>query len=110
MQQLKIQANILIPEEYCIIKKCELELLKAKTEEKTIWNMHDLEKRLSKRNEWIKEKLLYNPLFKNQLDSFNGGPVFYPTSRGESWAFLALEMQQFIETHFHTIFTNGGKC
>ncbi len=49
--------------------------------------MKDLEKRINRKSEWIKENILYPTKFKKILDTKSGGFVFYPRSKGQTWSF-----------------------
>lgn len=104
-QQLNVSINVPIPEDMVLIQKVELEELKEKILTGVYWNMKDLENRTGKKNEWLKENILYKPSFKKQLDVKNGGFVYYPQVRGEKWVFLATKMSQFLEDNFYSIFS-----
>jgi phage pi2 protein 07 len=67
--------------------------------------MKDLEKRINRKNEWIKENILYPTKFRKILDVENGGFVFYPKSKGQNWSFHASKMADFLDKNFHMIFT-----
>lgn len=104
-QQLNVTLSIPIPEDMILIKKVELEQLKEKVLIGVYWSMKDLEERTGKKNEWLKENILYKQSFKKQLDVKNrGGFVYYPQVRGEKWVFLASKMSQFLEDNFYLIF------
>lgn len=62
--------------------------------------MQQLENRINRKNEWIKENILYPAKFRKILDAENGGFVFYPRSRGQSWSFHASKMAKFLNDHF----------
>lgn len=68
--------------------------------------MKDLEKRIGKKSEWIKENILYPTRFKKILDVENGGFVYYPKTQGQSWVFQASKMTEFLDKNFHRIFRN----
>ncbi len=105
MQQLKVSLNIPIPEDSVLVKKIELEELEQMKLAGVWWSMKDLEKRTSKKSEWIKENILYQPRFKRFIDAENGGFVYYPQSQGQTWAFQAKEMAEFLEVYFSSILT-----
>lgn len=104
-QQLNINLSIPIPPDSVLIKKIELEHLKKQELSGVYWNMKDLERRTGRKAEWLKERILYKPRFKKILDAENGGFVYYPKVRGETWAFQASKMAEFLDRHFHQIFT-----
>ena len=105
MQQLEVSLMIPIPNDSVIIKKVELENLK-KTELKGIyWTMRDLEECTKRKTEWIKENILYKPKFRKVLDVDSGGFVFYPKSKGQTWAFQATKMAEFLERNFASIYS-----
>ena len=66
--------------------------------------MKDLEKKIGRKSEWIKENILYPSRFRCFLDSANGGFVFYPQTKGQSWSFQAPKMAAFLDKHFAEIF------
>lgn len=99
--KIKCKLTIEIPEEYVLIKKVELEELKEQLLAGVYWNMKDLEKRVSKKQDWIKENILYQPRFKNTLKEF----VYYPQSQGQSWSFQANKMAKFLDENFDRIFS-----
>lgn len=104
MQQLNVNLSIPIPPDKVLISKVELEELKEQSLTGVYWNMKDLEKRVNKRQEWIKENILYKPRFREVLDSENGGFVYYPKSQGQTWSFNAKRMAKFLDENFHLIF------
>lgn len=67
--------------------------------------MKDLEKRVNKKNEWIKENILYPSKIRKKLDVEPRGFVYYP-SKGATWSFQASKMAEFHEKHFKDIFLN----
>jgi len=68
------------------------------------WNMQDLERATGYSDDWLKEKILLQPRYKQILDIDNGGFVYYPERRGEKWLFIASRMEEFLEKHFRDIF------
>ncbi|RUS47685.1 DUF771 domain-containing protein [Cohnella sp. AR92] len=104
MQQLKVELMINVPSEYVLISKVELEQLKSNELIGVYWSMRDLERRTSRKCEWIKENILYPPRFRKVLDIEHGGFVFYPKSKGQAWSFQASMMADFLEKHFARIF------
>ncbi len=105
MQQLSVTLTIPIPSDSIIISKVELEELKTAKLTGVYWSMKDLENRINRRHEWIKENILYPSKFKKVLDIESGGFVFYPKSKGQTWSFQASEMAAFLEKHFKDIFS-----
>ena len=103
-QQLNVTISVPIPEEYVLIKKIELKELQQERLTGVYWSMKDLEKRINKKCEWIKENILYPSHFRKILDSENGGFVFYPKSKGQTWSFQASKMAEFLDKNFHKIF------
>ncbi|MCY8025701.1 DUF771 domain-containing protein [Bacillus sonorensis] len=104
MQQLQVSLSIPVPENMVLIQKIELEELKANELKGVYWSMKDLEKKTSKKSEWIKENILYPSRFRRLLDTEKGGFVFYPKSKGQTWSFQATKMADFLEKHFADIF------
>lgn len=107
-QQLSVQLTIPIPEDSVIISKVELQELKRNELAGVYWSMKDLEKRINRKSEWIKENILYPSRFRKILDAENGGFVFYPKSKGQTWSFQASKMTEFLDKNFHLIFKSGG--
>jgi phage pi2 protein 07 len=105
-QQLNVSLSIPIPADSILISRVELEELKKKELAGVYWNMKDLEQRTSKKSEWIKENILYPARFRKILDIENGGFVFYPKSKGQTWSFQATKMASFLDKHFSQIFKN----
>jgi len=68
------------------------------------WEMKDLEQVTGYSDDWLKEKILFQPHYKKILDLENGGFVHYPEKRGEKWMFIASRMQEFLEKYFIQIF------
>lgn len=106
MQSLTANIQIQIPSDQILIPKEEFEKLKHAELKGTYWSMKDLEKRTAKKQEWIKEKILFPTEFKKILDVENGGFVYYPQKKGQTWSFLASKMAEFLERHFYSIFSN----
>lgn len=104
MQQLNVSLAIPIPEDSVLISKVELEELKEVQLLGVYWNMTDLENRIGKKKNWIKDNVLYPPKFKKVLDIENGGFVYYPKSQGQTWSFHANKMARFLDDNFNSIF------
>lgn len=104
MQRLNVELSIDIPEEYILITKVEYEELKEQELHGVYWTMRDLEQRTNRQSKWLKEHILFHPQFRKKLDSENGGFVFYPKSKGHTWAFQATKMTEFLEKNFSRIF------
>lgn len=107
MQTLNLNVNVSIPDDLVIITKVELEELEKQTLLGKYWSMKDLEKQINKKHEWIKENILYPSRFKKVLDVENGGFVYYPKSKGQTWSFHALKMAKFLDEHFNSIFSQN---
>jgi|SRR5699024_171124 len=105
-QQLNVSLNIPVPSDQVLINKVELQELKQQSLTGQYWNMKDLEQRTNRKQEWIKENILFPSRFRNKLDSENGGFVFYPQSKGQTWSFQANKMAEFLDKNFSKIF--GG--
>lgn len=109
IKELEIDLRVTIPDDYVLLKKVDYLKLKKtnkEAEKGRWWTMSDLEKRLGRSREWIRENILLIPEFKKILDVENDGFVYYPRNQGESWAFLASKMSEFLEDNFNDIFTN----
>lgn len=104
MQKLNVQLNIPIPEDMVLIQKVEYEQLQQEQLKGVYWSMKDLEKRINKKQVWIKENILYPSHFRKILDVEHGGFVFYPKSQGQNWAFHATKMAEFLDRRFNLIF------
>ena len=103
-QQLSANLIIPIPEDYILISRIELQELEQQQLTGVFWSMKDLEKRINRKNEWIKENILYRSKFRKLLDAQLGGFVFYPKSQGQTWSFQAAKMSKFLDDNFHKIF------
>lgn len=103
-QQLDVKISIPIPEDSVLIKRIEYQELKEKALEGTYWTMQDVEEKTGKKSEWIKENILFPSKFKRVLDVENGGFVFYPEVRGQTWSFQAVLMADFLDKNFKRIF------
>jgi phage pi2 protein 07 len=104
MQKLKAEIVVEIPNDMILVTKVEYKELKQKELSGVYWNMKDLEKRINKKSEWIKENVLYPTRFRKTLDVETGGFVFYPKSKGQTWAFQAIKMAKFLDGNFHKIY------
>lgn len=105
-QSIKIQAIIPIPEDQILIEKVELERLQSLELQGRYWTMQDLEERINKKREWIKDNILFKPKFKMILDINNGGFVYYPEKKGQNWSFQATKMSKFLDETFSEIFSS----
>ncbi|MBU8908999.1 DUF771 domain-containing protein [Desertibacillus haloalkaliphilus] len=103
-QKLIVNLSIPIPSDSILISKVELEELKKQELLGVYWTMRDLEKRVNRKSEWIKENILYPSRFRKILDCENGGYVFYPRTQGQSWSFQANRMAKFLDENFSLIF------
>lgn len=107
MQQLNVSLSIPIPVDQVLISKVEIEDLRRQSVLGVYWSMKDLEDRTNKKQDWLKENILFPPRFKERLDVEQGGFVYYPKKSGEKWSFLASEMAKFLDENFYLIF--GGR-
>jgi phage pi2 protein 07 len=105
MQQLSVNLTIPIPADSVVISKMELQELKKKQLVGVYWSMKDLEARINRKHEWIKENILYPTKFRNLLDVETGGFVFYPKGKGQSWSFHASKMADFLDKNFTEIYS-----
>ena len=106
LQTLTFTAVIQIPETHVLLTKIEFDQLQQQILLGKYWSMKDLENHINKKQEWIKERILYPTAFRKILDCENGGFVYYPGRKGEHWSFQALKMAEFLEVHFNQIFSN----
>lgn len=104
MQQLQVNLTIPVPEGYVLVTKVKLEELQQEKLSGVYWSMKDLEQRINKKHEWIKDKILYPSKFRKVLDVKKGGFVYYPEVTGEKWTFHAMEMAKFLDNNFRSIF------
>lgn len=104
MQQLTVQLSIPIPADSVLISRVELEDLKRNELIGVYWTMKDLENRIGRKNEWVKENILYPSRFRKILDIEHGGFVFYPKAKGQNWSFHAPKMAEFLDKYFTEIF------
>ena len=109
MQKLQVNLTIPIPNDYVLISKVEFEDLQQERLNGVYWTMKDLEQRTNKKQEWLKDNVLYQPFFKAKLDVDNGGFVYYPKKSGEKWSFQASKMAKFLEENFYLIFGNKAR-
>lgn len=105
MQHLNVQLSIPIPSDSILISKVELEELRKNELSGVYWSMQDLERRINRKHEWIKENILYPPRFRKSLDVEQGGFVFYPKTKGQTWSFQANKMADFLDKRFAQIFS-----
>lgn len=105
VQQLSVNLTIPIPEESIIISKVEFHELRKQKLTGVYWSMKDLENRINKKHEWIKERILYPEKHRKVLDVENGGFVYYPKSKGQTWSFHASKMAEFLDKNFQAIFS-----
>ena len=103
-QQLSVSLTIPIPQDSVLIRKVELEELRSRELRGVYWNMKDLEQRTGKKSEWLKENILFRTNFRKELDCQNGGFVFYPKGKGQTWSFQASKMAVFLDKNFHRVF------
>jgi len=106
MQELTVNLTIPIPPDTVLISKIELNELKQQQLVGVYWSMKDLEARVKRKNEWIKEYILYPPKFRKHLDANSGGFVYYPKSQGQTWLFHAQKMTEFLDKNFSQIFSD----
>lgn len=104
MQQMQVNLTIPVPDDLVLVNKVEFEELTQEKLNGCFWSMKDLERRTNKKQEWLKENVLFQPKFKKILDVENGGFVYYPKKSGEKWAFQAIKMAKFLDENFYLIF------
>lgn len=103
-QRLNVQLTIPIPSDSILISKVEFDVLKKQELSGVYWSMNDLEIRINRKSEWIKENILFPSRFKKILDVESGGFVFYPKVKGQVWSFQAAKMADFLDKRFDQIF------
>ncbi|PIC69047.1 hypothetical protein CSV77_15880 [Sporosarcina sp. P16b] len=104
VQQLSVNLTIPIPQDSVLIRKVELDELRKLELSGVYWNMKELEHRTGKKHEWLKENILFRQQFRKELDSENGGYVYYPKGKGQTWSFQASKMSAFLDKNFHRFF------
>ena len=67
VQSLSVNINIPVPADTVIISRVELQELKKLQLTGVYWSMKDLENRVNRKSEWIKENILYPTRFKKLL-------------------------------------------
>lgn len=67
-QKLEVNLTIQIPSELVLISKVELQRLQQNELKGVYWTMKDIEKRINRSNDWIKERILYPSHFREMLD------------------------------------------
>jgi len=105
MQQLSVNLIIPIPSDSVLISKIELQDLRQQQLMGVFWSMKDLEQKINRKHEWIKENILFPSKFRKLLDVEFGGFVFYPKAKGQTWSFHALKMAEFLDRNFQHIFS-----
>lgn len=108
-QQLSVNLTIPIPSDLVLISKVELQDLKQQQLKGVYWTMKDIEKRINRKHEWIKENILYPSRFRKILDVEHGGFVYYPQTKGQAWLFHAIQMAEFLDKNFQQIFSQNSK-
>ncbi|MBM7580062.1 DUF771 domain-containing protein [Jeotgalibacillus terrae] len=103
-QQFAVQVSIPVPDHLVIIEKVELKRLQDQELKGLWWSMKDLEDRTGKKSYWIKENILSKAKYRKTLDVKYGGFVYYPEIKGETYAFHALKMADFLDDHFAEIY------
>jgi phage pi2 protein 07 len=103
-QRLSVNLTVPIPADSVLISKVELQELKKAQLLGIYWTMKDIERRVNRKSEWIKENILYPSKFRKVLDAENGGFVFYPKSKGQTWSFHSSRMATFLDENFDRIF------
>lgn len=103
-QILSVNLSIPVPADSVLISKIQLEELKKSQLQGVYWTMKDVQIHTNKKSEWIKENILYPTRFRKILDSDNGGFVYYPKSKGQTWSFQATKMAKFLDENFDKIF------
>lgn len=76
------------------------EVRKLIKSEKEFWHMEDLMEKTGKRQNWLKENILYQPRFKKELQKF----THFPNGKGDRWCFQASAMHDFLQFHFLEFF------
>lgn len=104
MNKLNVNLTIPIPTDLVIIQKIEYDELFNSSLSGRFWSMKDLEVRLNKKHEWIKEHILYPEKYRSLLDIECGGFVYYPKTKGQNWSFHAARMAEFLDQNFQTFF------
>lgn len=84
MQQLLVEIAVPVPADYVLVSKVQYDELKEQSLSGEYWTMQDLEKKVKKKREWIQDKILYPAKFRKELDSDNGGFVYYPKSKSNN--------------------------
>lgn len=95
MQKIKAEVVITIPDDMVIITRVEYEQLKQNELHGIYWSMKELEKRVNKKSEWIKENILYPLKFRKILDSKNEGVYITPKQKDKRGLFKQLIWQNF---------------
>lgn len=104
MQQ-KLNATINIPADFILITKVEYDqLLNNHTEGKFI-SLKELAEHLDCSSQWLKENVLFNPRYKNDLKDF----IHYPTVSGEKYHIHQRKAFKYFDEHSISIFDRKHK-
>ncbi|WP_332237887.1 DUF771 domain-containing protein [Sporolactobacillus sp. KGMB 08714] len=72
--------------------------------QKVWWHLDDVRISTGKSTNWIKDNILYQPKFKQELEKF----THFPSNSGDKWCFLAQPMYDFLSKHFPDFFEKVG--
>ncbi|QWU15710.1 protein of unknown function [Paenibacillus sophorae] len=61
------------------------------------WDLKRLEAETCRKRDWLLENVLLNPAFKEQMQFITNN------CEGGRWMFRGLEMQRFLDEHFHDL-------
>lgn len=90
-QKLNLNVTVQIPEGFVIVEKFELEELQKNQLDGVYWSMQDLQNHVNRKQDWIKENILYIPKFKQELDASLGGSSFILIKKDSPGAFTQRE-------------------
>lgn len=104
MQQ-QLNATINIPSDFILITKVEYEQLLNNYSEGKFISLKELAEHLDCSPQWLKENILFNPRYKNDLKEF----VHYPSASGEKYKIHMKKAFQYFDEHSISIFNRKHK-
>lgn len=100
-----LDVKIPVPAEYVLVKQSEYDELKTKQATGRMLNMSQLRECLGNKSVvWIKENILFNPRYADEMRSMEkNGSIVRPKGKGSPWLFQATVFTNWLEAHLNEL-------
>lgn len=102
VQSIEAKVKVIVPDDYELVERDELDSLRSQALTGRTWTMQDLRTWMGNKSAyWVRKNVLENPRFSRDIQlMINRHEVQRPSASGQRWLFKAKPMAEFLEHHY----------